>query len=827
MSLFKSRPFWSIICDVDEKFDQNCLEISKVNDETDRIIIGSHAGILRIYQPSTEVKEDSVISEFQPSDLLIEKIFPDPILQISTGRLVSGSTQLYVAVLYPKSVAVYGLVTKEGSTEHGTQNSLPLIYEHKLKRSASNFCLGSFGGVLTRDFICVQSLDGLLTFFEQESFAFCCFLPEFLLPAPLIYVQKSDSFVTASSSWCLTSFRYKHLSEAGHNSNDDDGTGTRVKSTWSYNMGEELIDLQYTIDFNNIGYIVALGTRNLYCLSENGIAKFIKRLDYTPICFFAYTLGDGENAVWSCVVSETTTLLIYMNTTLKWAAQLSNLPVAIKRAFFKNVQGALVLLTEDGRLICSYLGTEPHLFSTTPLAHQELDYEEAEAELLSLSKIIRNYYSSDTKLVNATAEKELQVFVSINPHLNSDMPDLYQSCQVLVTLMPNIILEEVQVSTTVSKPIKCTNEIAFYKNLTQKTVFETKIYIEEPLPCPSLKVEVIVSCISNLGVPKVIRKTAELPLKLLLSSSETIKDHKHKIVLNVDKEVFSLSQLFPEFLYESSTTNKIGLKSNTDFERTVSVAARGNQYQISSDCLTILSAIILNLAGKLKKQGCSVSYNNSLLISELFLFVKEHFDQLQVVKTLQTNLSLLSGQFRAIQKRLISKFKDKNPTPLSNMEMLLEETYVRIINCGTQLESELKTLSKTQITLSCLLHLISTLIGLTDVDKNVLPILDTVFCPYVLKTSLCYLLHTILSRSEGEKIKITTFEEVKDVKELELHVRLVLDRIKVPNAISENPKENVEPVIEDHKLMPVGSTFAEYRPKVASAKKRVIPSNYE
>ena len=34
-----------------------------------------------------------------------------------------------------------------GTVEHGTQYKLQLGYEHKLQRTAYNFCIGPFGGV--------------------------------------------------------------------------------------------------------------------------------------------------------------------------------------------------------------------------------------------------------------------------------------------------------------------------------------------------------------------------------------------------------------------------------------------------------------------------------------------------------------------------------------------------------------------------------------------------------------------------------------------------------------------------------------------------------
>lgn len=91
----------------------------------------------------------------------------------------------------------------------GTQNTLSLMYEHKLKRSAANLVVGSFGGLINRDFICIQSLDGMLTFYEQECFGFCCFLPNFLIPGPLIYNKKIDCFITFSSTWHIECYRYK------------------------------------------------------------------------------------------------------------------------------------------------------------------------------------------------------------------------------------------------------------------------------------------------------------------------------------------------------------------------------------------------------------------------------------------------------------------------------------------------------------------------------------------------------------------------------------------------------------------------------------------
>jgi len=63
-----------------------------------------------------------------------------------------------------------------------------------------------------KDFICVQSMDGTVSVFEQESFSFSRFLPGTLLPGPIAYVEKTDSIVTVTSSRQVDCFKYVHRS---------------------------------------------------------------------------------------------------------------------------------------------------------------------------------------------------------------------------------------------------------------------------------------------------------------------------------------------------------------------------------------------------------------------------------------------------------------------------------------------------------------------------------------------------------------------------------------------------------------------------------------
>lgn len=51
----------------------------------------------------------------------------------------------------------------------------------------------------------------------------------------------------------------------------------------------------------------------------------------------------------------------------------------------------------------------------------------------------------------------------------------------------------------------------------------------------------------------------------------------------------------------------------------------------------------------------------------------------------QDLLSERAAQFRAIQRRLLTRFKDKTPAPLQNLDTLLDATYTQVYSAHTLL----------------------------------------------------------------------------------------------------------------------------------------------
>lgn len=320
MSLFKVREWWSTHCGSDENFDTNCLCIGNADNnpaKTNQILVGSHSGVLRVYQPSCKMEEDGTFEGYKPDHLLLECQMSQAVLQVSLGKFVSGSDKVYIALLHPRKLSVYSITGNAGDAEPGTQYHLSLMYEHNLQYSSFSLVKGTFGGVKDREFVCVQSVDGALSFFEQGSFAFTRFLPEFLLPGPFAYVSKTDSFVTVNTAFHFESYRFQTLAvatEAAKKPPDDADVilkGKRIVADWSVSIGEEAMDITVA-DFSNAPtLILVLGERTLFAFKPSGELHFLKMLDYSSACLFPYPSGALREQLLLCQMKVSSSAAIW------------------------------------------------------------------------------------------------------------------------------------------------------------------------------------------------------------------------------------------------------------------------------------------------------------------------------------------------------------------------------------------------------------------------------------------------------------------------------------------------------------------------------------
>merc|ERR1719253_1931934 len=214
--------------------------------------------------------------------------------------------------------------------------SLAQAYEHQLTRPAFNFCYGPFGGVRDREYICVQSLDGVVSVFEQDTFAFSRLIsPDFMVPGPICYIAKTDSFIICSSAMCIEAYRYQVLAAAADNVDRDPkaegASGKKVQVDWATNIGEHAAHIGVTRFSRSLSAsqfeILVIGERTLFTIKENGGIRLQKRVsEYSIRCATSYKLmpdtPEGVPMHNLLVGTSSGHLMIFREMQLVWCARL-------------------------------------------------------------------------------------------------------------------------------------------------------------------------------------------------------------------------------------------------------------------------------------------------------------------------------------------------------------------------------------------------------------------------------------------------------------------------------------------------------------------------
>uniref|UniRef100_A0A8C7IAA2 Bardet-Biedl syndrome 9 n=1 Tax=Oncorhynchus kisutch TaxID=8019 RepID=A0A8C7IAA2_ONCKI len=405
MSLFKACDWWAAVLGEGEEFDQGCLCVGDVDNEVypvDKIVVGNYMGMLRVFSPHP----------------LLEVQLRDPVIQVEVGKFFSSSDLLHLAVLHPRRLSVYSVSGTAGNVEHGVQYQLKRVYEHILQRTACNMTYGTFGGTTT---LCIQSMDGMLMFFEQESYSFGHFLPGFLLPGPLCYCSRTDTFLTVSSARQVESYRYEMLAVATDAETRQDAeqhsktAGKRLTADWTLVLGEQALDLSVPSFSPSSSSIFVCGKRNLYFLKDNRHILFMKKLEYNTSCFLPYS-SVSKGTTNTLVGNHNNMLLVYQDVTLKWAAQLSCSPVAVR-----DLKGVVVTLSNEGHLQCSYMGTDPSFFSTPKVDTHTVNFLCVYCRLFPDSF----FFSVVDILPVAATDEDLTVIATVSTNMDTTSVNTY------------------------------------------------------------------------------------------------------------------------------------------------------------------------------------------------------------------------------------------------------------------------------------------------------------------------------------------------------------------------------------------------------------------
>ncbi|XP_074697368.1 protein PTHB1 isoform X2 [Strix aluco] len=688
-------------------------------------------------------------------------------------------------------------------------------------------------------------MDGMLMLFEQESYAFGRFLPGFLLPGPLTYSSRTDSFITVSSCRQVESYKYQVLAfatdadERQETEQQKLSSGKKLAVDWVLNIGEQALDI-YVVSFNQaVSSVFVLGERNFFCLKDNGQIRFMKKLDYSPSCFIPYC-SVKEGTINTLIGNHSKMLNVYQDVTLKWATQLPHIPVSVKVANLQGLKGVIVTLSDNGHLQCSYLGTDPSLFQAPQVDSREINYEEFDAEMKELQKIIKEATKTQDILPKSEKHRDLIVTAEVSPDLDAESQaidsevkaEAVPSVTVKIKIQSRVTAQKPNLAVCVQAPLAVTCDQFVFDDLepdSSETVV-LSVFLKGNCSPSELEGNCVVSYntptdLNPEGIPKVAQCNFRLPLRLICFPAQPSKAANHKLTIDTNKPPISFLTIFPDFVdsSEDDQANVLGFEFLTGSKTTLLASKTSQRYRIQSDQLEdlwlITEELTLRLREHFKKQNCkdfACTFSGSIPLQEYFELIDRHFELRLNAEKFQELLSERAVQFRAIERRLLTRFKDKTPAPLQHLDTLLEGTFREVIALADAAEENQANMFQAFTKLKSATHLVIMLISLWQkLSADQVAILEATFLPLAEDTqelgweetvdaAISYLLRTCLSKSSKEQA-LTLSSQLcmpKDTSRLKKNITLFCDRLAKGGRLS----LSTESTTQQAAVMPGGCT---------------------
>ena len=699
MSIFESKEFWStsVTKDKEEEFDRNSISTG-ILDQSQKtcISVGSFSGNLRIYSPS--------FGDNTSNTLKFSKKFEEPILQTEIGNFTRANNNIdQLAILLIHKL----LVIKFKDFKPGTES---LEFEHKLKRNGHNLTKARVGDK-NYDIIFVQSIDGAISIYEGENFINIVVLSEVYFPGQIGYLNQKDSLIISNTAYEIECYSFNSLATLKNDISSQ--TIKQLNHNWKVNIGE--LSTQIQVVFNKINRreeIVVLSETLLNLIDSNGNLLYQKKLDFEPMCFYAYNITDEnytKNQIFDlmCLISSTYHhIMIYKGFQLAWVAKVFDTPIYISLNNFENIQSLIITLNDMGNLNVLYLGMEK-VKNMKLIKTKDMDPKKMIKEREKLSQIIDNYekgiFINDKEnalKINALVHKDIfynkgrddnKIFYKDNyGKIIESMVQLefeYGSQEandihVNIICPYNIICDE---------PIFVIPSLGANSNNKIKKTFTFRV-VENYYPT-FINIDVYTSYYAVEKYDKIMKSSSisfELPLGLFIKvDTESKNNLKYSITLETNKpsvkinDIFNdLDQSFPDYdIIKTKTHSALFIYPNKK-EVSVNLTKTNGAYNIESDNFECILFITEQIVNRLKEKYKDINYwiNDKFKVKDYFYKVKEHYELIQRKKKLMENLEKYTSLYTNLQKNLLNKYQKKTPPKLSNIDFFLKNVYKDIAN---------------------------------------------------------------------------------------------------------------------------------------------------
>eukprot|EP00658_Telonema_sp_P-2_P004199 TRINITY_DN11578_c0_g2_i1.p1 TRINITY_DN11578_c0_g2~~TRINITY_DN11578_c0_g2_i1.p1 ORF type:complete len:700 (-),score=174.65 TRINITY_DN11578_c0_g2_i1:246-2345(-) len=681
-------------------------------------------------------------------------------------------------------------------------------------------------------------MDGLLSFFEQEVSTFCILRSDFLLPGPIVYNPRSDSFVTASSSREVQAYTYSEMAAAASMgaANNDTSTNSaltqfkKLQTSWSLSVGEAVVEIVLGRVTPNLPAgqqdIVVLGVRNLFFIKDGGTIRTIKRLDFYPVAMSLYPLPDeavhgGAGNEGMILSSSTGGLMVYHGITLMWAAKTETVPVCISVGCFGGLPGLIAALDDTGHTALLYLGTDPPANTVVGAVQRELDYDKMDDQHRRLLNLIRD----------ATSDQRQEPKDVV--HIKAGVVDLAPgehggpAVQIRLSLSQpsQVPIRNISVSVTVPHGLVSSQDLMAVPTLGSTPMMMMLSFEALPyLTPPSLTPEVTACYMNDKGEPRVSQCQIELPLALVAAMVPDTKEPSIKFTLDTNQDPVYLPTLYADMQSKDDDAtvmapNMVGFQYSNGEDVKLIASKNAGRYRVQADSFSAMAHVTADLVHRLEQhcigRGIEFSFQEALPTKQYFELIEQHHAARTTLAATREVLAEAASQFRALQKRLLVRFKERNPSSLDNLDGLLSQTYDQLLELGSQVEHQQPALEELASRLAAATRLFVLLLRfrfqLDDSNYNCLLCHFSPDCVDNLdqgweervSASLLYLLRTSLAKQgKGTRDGSAMVHDaglLQDVSKLKKHITTVVDRLgkglrPVPDkSVTSNSNPNPHP----------------------------------
>ena len=198
--------------------------------------------------------------------------------------------------------------------------------------------------------------------------------------------------------------------------------------------------------------------------------------------------------------------------------------------------------------------------------------------------------------------------------------------------------------------------------------------------------------VKGTGEPRVATHEACVPLSLFAERVAPVKHAAHKVTLDTNRAPPLLASLFADagVPQDGGAANVVSFAYGDGSDVTVIVSKNAGRYRLQSSTFGAMWLVLDELCHRLRRyydaeearagadaeaEPFAISFAEALPLQDFFAAVDAHHAARAARNGSLATLSDRARQFRAAQKRLLVRFKDKNPQSLEHLDAVLAGAY--------------------------------------------------------------------------------------------------------------------------------------------------------